>query len=46
MFVDRKAGAERVLVIVAHYDEGPGDDIADIERRFIAERARVRFGLA
>ena len=40
VFADRKARAQRVLVIVAHHDEGSGNDIVDIERGLVAERVR------
>ena len=38
MFADRKAGAQRVLVVVAHHDKGLGHDLGGIERRLGAER--------
>ena len=31
-FADRKAGAERILVIVAHDDEGSGNNIGQVRR--------------
>src|SRR4029077_16825704 len=38
VFVDRKTRAQRVLMIVAHHDEGPGDYAGEIERGFVGER--------
>ena len=37
-FADGKAGAQRVLVIVAHHDERLCDDLGGLERRLVAER--------
>ena len=38
VFADRKARAQRVLVIVAHHDGGSGKDIVDVERGLVAQR--------
>ena len=38
MFADGEAGAQRILMIVAHHDAGLGHDIGGVERGLVAQR--------